>query len=145
MFFSRRLSSQVAGSGGGAGGVGPAKNELYLQELCGNTEHLQVQPMYLVLQGCVCSLVSLCPSQLISHLPGAKIPEAASAQHSRAGCLVTHKNLGISKPKGGCCLPVWISLISRSAHGLLQQQGISHGSSSWITTFIFNYHRIFHF
>lgn len=66
MFFSRRLSSQAAGSGGGAGGVGPAKNELYLQELCGNTEHLQVQPMYLVLPGCVCSLVSLCPSELIS-------------------------------------------------------------------------------
>lgn len=44
IFFSRRLSSHVAGSDGRTGGVGPAKNDLYLQELCGNTQDLQVQP-----------------------------------------------------------------------------------------------------
>lgn len=108
IFFSRRLSSQVAGSGGGTGGVGPARNDLYLQELCGNTQHLQLQPMYLVLHGCVCSLVALCPSELISLRP--KSPRQPQPRSQGAGCLLTHKNWGITRPKGGCYLPVWTFL-----------------------------------
>lgn len=126
IFFSRRPSSQVAGIGGGSEGVGPAKMDLYLPEQCGSTEDLQVQPMYLVLHGCVCSLVAMCPSEFISLRPKSLRQPQPSSQG--AGCLVTHRNLGISRPKGGRYLPVWTSLISESAHGFLQQQGISHGS-----------------
>lgn len=118
IFFSRRLSSQVAGRGGGTGGVCSAKKDLYLQELCGNTQDLQVQPMYLVLHGCVCSLVAVCSSELISLRP--KSPRQPQPSSQGAGCLATHKNLGISRPKGGCYLPLWTSLISKSARGSLQ-------------------------
>lgn len=74
IFFSRGLSSQVAVGGRGTGEVGPAKEDLNLQELWGKTHGLQMQPTCLALHGCVCSLIAMWASELISLRPKSLSP-----------------------------------------------------------------------
>lgn len=100
ILFSRGPSSQVAGGGGGAGEVGPAKEDLCLQELCGKASSLQVQSLYLALHGCVCSSIAMWTSEPISSI-SLRPKSLTQPQPSRqgAGGLVTHGNLAVSRPK----------------------------------------------